>query len=137
MLWQKIFDNESTSWPINTILLAGDSIINGIDEKRLSEKNSNVKVRYFNGALEEDIFYNLVPLTRKKRSALILHVDLARESLNMIHKTLSTLVWRPHGSPLSIPVKGNLQQTSSCFEEKNTRIPKFKRRSRFFLTWLW
>ena len=50
-------------------------MINGIDEKRLSKKNSNVKVRYFNEALVEDMFYNLVPLMRKKPSALMLHVD--------------------------------------------------------------
>ena len=47
---------------------------NGIDEKRLSKKNSNVKVRYFNAALVEDMFYNLVPLMTKKPSPLILHV---------------------------------------------------------------
>ena len=49
-------------------------MINGIDKKRISERNSNVKVRYFNGALVEDMFYNLVPLLRKNPSALILHV---------------------------------------------------------------
>ena len=48
-------------------------MINGIDKKRISEKNSNVKVRYFNGALVEDMFYNLVPIMTKKPSTLILH----------------------------------------------------------------
>ena len=67
-------DNESTPWTVNTILIAGDSMINGIDEKRPSKKNSNVKVRCFNGALVEDIFSNLILLMRKKSSALILHV---------------------------------------------------------------
>ena len=43
---ENVYD-DSTPWPVNTILIAGDSIINGIDEKRLSKKNSNVKVRYF------------------------------------------------------------------------------------------
>ena len=43
---------------------------------RLSKTNSNVKVRYFNGALAEDMLYNLVPLIRKKPSGLILHVDI-------------------------------------------------------------
>ena len=43
---------------------------------RLSKTNSNVKVRYFNGALAEDMLYNLVPLIRKKPSVLILHVDI-------------------------------------------------------------
>ena len=50
------------------------SMINGIDEKRFSKKNPNVKVRYLNRALVEDMFYNLVPLMRKNSPALILHV---------------------------------------------------------------
>ena len=55
-------------------LIAGDSMINGTDEKRLLKKNSNVKVKYYNGALVEDMFFNFVPLMRKKLSVLILHV---------------------------------------------------------------
>ena len=209
---ENVYDNELTPWPVNTILIADDSIINGIDKKRLSKKNSNVKIRYFNGTLVEDMFYNLVPLMRKKPSALILHVgtdntvsdsskvilkkmnllssikinisdcrimfqpvwrtdsgkttltlnnlnkllaeldvdkidnsnidascfgkrglhlnsirtgklalnfikflkafcnaDFARKSRGMVHKTLTILVWRSHGSPLSIPLKENLQ----------------------------
>ena len=71
---KNVYGNESISSPVNTILIAGDSMINGIDEKRFSMKNSNVKVRYFNGELVKDMLYNLVPLMRKKSSALILHV---------------------------------------------------------------
>ena len=71
---ESVYDNESTLWPVNTILIAGDSMTNGTDEKRLSKKNSNVKVRYFNGALVEDMFYNLVLLMGKKPSAVTLHV---------------------------------------------------------------
>ena len=43
---ENVYDNEPTPWPVNTILIAGESMINGIDEKRLSNKNSNVKVRF-------------------------------------------------------------------------------------------
>ena len=50
----------------------------------------------------------------------------------MVHKTLSTLVWRSHGSPLSIPLKEKSHQTKSCFKGKNTRICKFKSTNRFF-----
>ena len=49
-------------------------MINGTDEKRFSKKNPDVKVRYLNRALVEDMFYNLVPLMRKNSSALILQV---------------------------------------------------------------
>ena len=68
---------------------------NGIDEKRLSKKNSNVKVRYFNGALVEDMFYNLVPLMRKKPSALILHVgtnNTVSDSSKVILKKINSLI---------------------------------------------
>ena len=41
---------------------------------RLSKKNLNLKVKHFNRALVEDMFYNFVPLMRKKPSALIVHV---------------------------------------------------------------
>ena len=77
---ENVYDNKSTPWPVYTILITGDSVINRIDEKRLSKKNSNVKVRYFNGALVEDIFYNLVPLMRKEPSALILHAGTKQYS---------------------------------------------------------
>ena len=80
---------------VNTILLTGDSIINRTDEKRLSKKNSNFKVRYFNGALVEDMFYNLVPLMRKKPSALILHVgtnNTVSDSSKVILKKINSLI---------------------------------------------
>ena len=92
---ENVYDNESTPWPVNTVLIAGDSIINGIDEKRISKKNSNVKVRYFNGALVEDMFYNLVPLMRKKPSALILHVgtnNTVSDSSKVILKKINSLI---------------------------------------------
>ena len=71
---ENVYDNKSILWLANTILIAGDSMINGTDEKRLSKKNSNVKVRYFNRVLVEDMFYNFVPLMRKRPSVLILYV---------------------------------------------------------------
>ena len=38
VLTENVYDNKSTPWPVNTILIAGNSMINGIDEKRLKEK---------------------------------------------------------------------------------------------------
>ena len=90
-----VYDNESTPCPANTILIAGNSMISGIDEKRLSKKNSNVKVRYLNGALVEDMLYNLVPLMRKKQSALILHVgtnNIVSDSSKVILKKINSLI---------------------------------------------
>ena len=84
-----VYDNESTPWPVNTILIAGDSMISGIDKKRLSKKNSNVKVRYFNAALVEDMFYNLFP------SVLILHVgtnNTVSDSSKVILKKINSSI---------------------------------------------
>ena len=59
--------------PRNTIVIAGDSIINGVFEERLRRKNHVVKVRNFPGANVEDVRHNLIPLIRKKPRHLIIH----------------------------------------------------------------
>ena len=71
---ENVYGNESTLWFVNTILIADNSMVHEIDKRRLSKKDSNAKVKCFGGALVEDMFYNSVPLMRKKPSALILHV---------------------------------------------------------------
>ena len=62
-----------TKWNKDTILIAGDSILYGIDEKRLS-KNGRVNVRLFPGATVDDMYSYLQPLIDKSPSVLILHV---------------------------------------------------------------
>ena len=70
-------DNHTSSsqdlHPRNTIVIAGDSIINGVFEDRLRRKDHMVKVRNFPGANVEDMPHNLTPLIRKKPSHLIIH----------------------------------------------------------------
>ena len=58
----------------NTIVIAGDSIINGFFEDRLRRKKQVVKVRNFLGAKVEDIRRNLIPIIEKKPSHLTIHV---------------------------------------------------------------
>ena len=69
-------DNHTISsqdlYPRNTIVIAGDSIINGVFEDRLRRKSHVVKVRNFPGANVEDMRYNLIP-SKKKPSHLIIH----------------------------------------------------------------
>ena len=70
-------------------------MINGVEEKRLSKKNSNLKVRYFNGTLVEAMFYNLVPFMRKKPYVLILHVgtnNAVSDSSKVIPKKIKSLI---------------------------------------------
>ena len=69
--------SESTAqqhhWPKGTVLIAGDSIISGINEKCFEGPNY-VKVRSFPGATIADMKDYLKPLLRKNPTTLILHV---------------------------------------------------------------
>ena len=74
-IYLKERDNEKKKWPSNTILVTGDSILNNIEENRLSKK-FNVKVRSFPGA---DICYMydyITPHLRKEPAYIILHIGL-------------------------------------------------------------
>ena len=90
------------TWPAGTCVIVGDSIITGIDEKRLS-KNRLVKVHDFEGATLAYINHHIIPIIKKKPDVIILHVGTndfvlrtSREILNdllqlksAITKTLS------------------------------------------------
>ena len=69
-----LYNVDVHSWPKNTILIAGDSMINGINEKRISTNFKSVKVRCFSGATIDDMYFNLIPLLKKKPATLVLHV---------------------------------------------------------------
>ena len=82
----------SHQWPPNTTLIAGDSMLSGIVEKKLTgKKKSPVKVRVFPGASIEDMYDFMKPLMRKSPSNIILHVganncadDSSREILDKL-----------------------------------------------------
>ena len=61
------------TWPVGTCVIVGDSIITGIDEKRLS-KNRLVKVHDFRSATLTDINHHIIPILKKKPDVIILHV---------------------------------------------------------------
>ena len=63
-------------YPSNTTVIAGNSIITGIREERLSGKYGVVKVCNFPGATIEDMQHNLVPLLERSPCHLILHVGI-------------------------------------------------------------
>ena len=83
---QKVQENleksidEKRRWPDNTILIAGDSILNNIEEKRLSRK-FNVKVRPFPGADIRDMYDFLEPLLKKRPTYIFLHIG-SNDSIN-------------------------------------------------------
>ena len=59
-------------WPSGTCAIVGDSMVNGIDEKRLSQKHGNVKTFHFSGARIEDLNHYIVPVIKNKPDYLIL-----------------------------------------------------------------
>ena len=68
-------------WRKGTTLIAGDSILYGIDEKKIC-RNGSVKVRVFSGTtIEDPRDYYLKPLLRKQPSKVILHVGTNNASL--------------------------------------------------------
>ena len=80
MIHNKITNNDINDrdnqcrWPSGTCAIVRDSMINGIDEKRLSQKFDNVKVFHFSGARIEDLNHYIVPIIKNKPDYLILHV---------------------------------------------------------------
>ena len=66
--------NFKHAWPDGTCLIVGDSILTGIDEKRLSRNNQVVKVLDFRGATIDNLKHHLVPLLKKKPGHIILHI---------------------------------------------------------------
>ena len=69
----KRVENDIKLWPENTVLIAGLSILNGIEENRLN-KNRRVKVRCFPGALVDDMYHYLLPLLKKRPKYFILQI---------------------------------------------------------------
>ena len=53
-----IYNSDAHPWAKNTILIAGDSMINEINEKRISTNFKSVKVRCFSGATIDDMYFN-------------------------------------------------------------------------------
>ena len=60
-------------WPRNTFLITSDSVISGIDEKKLSKKYP-VNIRPFPGASADDMHHYLRSLLQKCSDTTILHV---------------------------------------------------------------
>ena len=55
-------------------LIVGDSVLIGINEKRLPTNNQVVKVRGFRGTTVDDLKHHLALLLKKKPEQIILHI---------------------------------------------------------------
>ena len=67
--------NSSThKWPKNTLLIISDSIMNQLDEKRLSNRGLDVKVRAFSGSTVNDMHDYVKPLLKKEPDYILIHI---------------------------------------------------------------
>ena len=90
-----VYNVDAHHWPKNTILIAGDSMIKGINEKRISTNFKSVKVRCFSGATIDGMYFNLIQLLRKEPATLVLHVgtnNSSNETSFQIYDKLLNLV---------------------------------------------
>ena len=62
------------TWPKGTVLITGDSMLNGIEERKLCKPGRTVKVRPFSGATVDAMFDYLKPLIKKCPSKIILAI---------------------------------------------------------------
>ena len=86
-------------FPENTVVIAGDSIINGIMEERLNRNNVSVKVLKFPGADVDKLRDRLIPILEKRPSHLFLHggtndavSSTSREILNKLLSLKSQII---------------------------------------------
>ena len=79
---QQEITNPEEIWPPNTVLLVGDSMLNQLDQDRLSTStNKLVKVRSYGGAGINTIYTKLDGLLKKRLNYIILHVG-ANDDVN-------------------------------------------------------
>ena len=85
-------ENNVHKWPKNTVLVASDSMLSKLDERRLCKNNFNMKVRSFNGSTVEDMYFYLYPLLKKEREYLILHVGTNDCANNTSERVLNNII---------------------------------------------
>ena len=69
---RKKLDEKPDTYPLNICVLMGDSILNDVIERNLSNDLS-VKVRKFPGATVDDLRHHALPIIRKQPKYLIIH----------------------------------------------------------------
>ena len=74
-------------YPSGTTVIIGNSIINGVIEKRINKKNRPVKGRNFSGATVTDMEHYLIPIIQKKPSNIILNVG-TNDAQNLPYRTI-------------------------------------------------
>ena len=70
---RKNLDSSKHNKNYKNVEIIGDSLLNGIVEKKLS-KEGNVKVRKFPGCSSDDLLHHIIPTINKKPDIIICHV---------------------------------------------------------------
>ena len=85
-------NNQVKAWPQGTVLIIGDSMIGGIEERKL--KKYRAKVRTNPGACVDDIYDYIAPLLKKEPAHIILHIgtnDSTFKSARSIYDEITNL----------------------------------------------
>ena len=89
-------NNDTNLWAENNVLTTLDFMIYGIDRDHFSNNFKSVKVRYFSGATIDDMYFDLIPLSRKISVALVLNMGInnsPNETLFQIYNKILNLVF--------------------------------------------
>ena len=84
---QKNNNNNNSIKNRKNVFIVGDSMLNALEEKRLSNNKNFVKVKNHPGATSQDIIDHLRPIIRKKPDMIIVHAgtnDLT-SNINYLH----------------------------------------------------
>ena len=77
---------------MGTCVIVGDSLVNGIDEKRLSKKQGNVEVSHFSEAGIENINQHIISIIKKQSDYLIVHAGTNDTTTNTSKKVVDDLL---------------------------------------------
>ena len=60
-----VYNFDAHPWPKNTVLIAGNLMITGINKKSFETNFKSVKARRFSSATIDDMYFNLIAFLRK------------------------------------------------------------------------
>ena len=80
-----------------TVLIVGDSMLNGIEENRISNEKFDVDIKYYSGAKVCDIIDKTNDIVKKKPDCLILHVGTNNAPNNSSNEIIDELLSLKHG----------------------------------------
>jgi len=89
-------------WKKGTVLIIGDSMISGLDEKRLSAQGM-IKVRTFPGSKVEDLMDYVKPLFKKDPSKILIHVGTNNSTNETSREIIDKLLILKNHIKLSLP----------------------------------